>query len=233
MDDKGGARDFDPVTEADRAAERVMREALGVRYPDHGIVGEEYPATNPEAELCWTLDPIDGTRAFITGYPLWGVLIGLKHHGAPIFGLMDQPFTRERFYATDDGAIARIAGEEKRMRTRPCPNLGDAVLATTSPDLLADGFERDRFELLSRDVKLRRFGGDCYSYCMLGAGHIDLVVEAGLKSFDILPLIPIIEKAGGRVTSWDGGDASQGGRVIASGDKRLHDRALKILNGQG
>lgn len=233
VDDKGGARVFDPVTEADRAAERIMRDALSARYPDHGIVGEEYPASNPDSEYCWTLDPIDGTRAFITGYPLWGVLIGLKHNGVPIFGLMDQPFTRERFYATDKGAIARIAGNEQPMHTRRCQRLGEAILATTSPDLFADGFERERFESLSKQVRLRRFGGDCYSYCMLAAGHVDLVVEAGLKSFDILPLIPIIEMAGGRVTTWEGGDASEGGRVIASGDPLLHDRALEILNGQG
>jgi histidinol phosphatase-like enzyme (inositol monophosphatase family) len=232
--DKGAAESgaaFDPVTEADRAAERAMRSAIEAAYPDHGVFGEEYGVLQPGAEWCWTLDPIDGTRAFITGFPLWGVLIGLKHEGAPVFGLMDQPFTGERFFSTETGAMLRSGGEDRAMRTRACPALAEAALMTTSPDLLADGHEREAFDRLKREAKLTRFGGDCYSYCMLAAGHVDLVIEAGLKSYDILPLIPIVEKAGGRLTAWDGGDASLGGRVIAAGDARAHEEAMKILNG--
>jgi myo-inositol-1(or 4)-monophosphatase len=230
IDHKGGDF-FDPVTAADRAAETTIREALATAYPDHGVLGEEFGALRPGAEYCWIVDPIDGTRAFILGQPLWGTLIGLTRGGSPLLGLMDQPFTRERFWSGEGEALFRHDGATRRMRTRTGSLLSEALLAATSPDLFTEEEERERFASLSRAVRLRRFGGDCYNYCLLALGQIDLVVEAGLKPFDILPLIPIIERAGGVVSAWDGGDARDGGRILAAGDARLHAAAVKILSG--
>jgi myo-inositol-1(or 4)-monophosphatase len=229
IDHKGGDF-FDPVTAADRAAETAIRETLAATYPEHGILGEEFGTLRPEAEYRWIVDPIDGTRAFILGHPLWGTLIGLTRGGVPLLGLMDQPFTRERFWSGEDQAFYRREGAPRRMRTRSGTMLSEALLATTSPDLFTAEEEQEGFARLSRVVRLRRFGGDCYNYCLLALGQIDLVVEAGLKPFDILPLIPIIERAGGVVSTWDGGDPRNGGRILAAGDARLHAKAVEILS---
>ena len=183
-----------------------------------------------DAEYCWIVDPIDGTRAYIVGQPLWGTLIGLTHGGAPLLGLMDQPFVGERFFSGERASFLRHGGTTKPMRTRSCHALRDALLTASSPDLFTTEDERQRFETLARSVRLRRFGGDCYNYCLLALGQIDLVVEAGLQPYDILPLIPIIERAGGIVTTWDGGEASGGGRILAAGNGRLHDAALTVLS---
>jgi histidinol-phosphatase len=230
VDHKGGNA-LDPVTEADRTAEAAMRATLAKAYPDHGIIGEELGSERTDALYCWVLDPIDGTRAFIMGQPLWGTLIGLLAHGRPLLGLMHQPFTGERFYTGATEAYFRHDGSERRLRTRSCPSLSEAFLASTSPDLFTSEDEQHRFAVLSARVRLRRFGGDCYNYCLLAAGHIDLVVEADLKPYDILPLMPIIERAGGIVTTWDGGDARGGGRILAAGDRRLHTQAMDVLRG--
>ena len=229
IDHKGGDL-FDPVTAADRAAEMAIRDALGEIYPTHGIVGEEYGALRPDAEYCWVVDPIDGTRAFVVGQPLWGTLIGLKRDGTALLGLMDQPFVGERFFSGERDAFISRAGTTTPMRTRPCPALSEALLTASSPDLFTTEEERARFDDLARAVRLRRFGGDCYNYCLLALGQVDLVVEAGLKAYDILPLVPIIERAGGIVTTWDGGDAKEGGRILAAGDRRLHEAALRVLS---
>jgi myo-inositol-1(or 4)-monophosphatase len=229
VDHKGGDL-FDPVTKADRDAETAIRAGLAEAYPSHGILGEEFGMQASDSDYCWIIDPIDGTRAFILGLPLWGTLIGLTRAGAPLLGLMDQPFTRERFWSGETESFFRHDGTTKTMRTRSCPDLGQALLATTSTDFFTCEEEHLRFATLSRTVRLRRFGGDCYNYCLLAMGHIDLVVEAGLKPFDILPLIPIIERAGGIVSSWEGGDPRDGGRIIAAGDKRIHAAAIEILS---
>ena len=233
---KAARTGFDPVTVADTAAEQVMREAIRARFPDHAVVGEEFAATKGGAgnRLAWVLDPIDGTKAFIMGYPLWGTLVGLLEGDRPLLGLMDQPFTGERFWS---GAGARTSnwrgadGTEQRLRTRACASLSDAILVATTPDMFKGGHEHERFAAISRGVRMTRFGGDCYAYCMLAAGHIDLIVEAGLKTVDIIPLIAIIERAGGRVTTWDGGPAIAGGRIVAAGDARIHARAVAMLGG--
>jgi myo-inositol-1(or 4)-monophosphatase len=230
IDHKGGGA-FDPVTAADRDAESAIREALSAAYPTHGILGEEFGSLREGADYCWVVDPIDGTRAFILGLPLWGTLIGLTKGGVPLLGLMDQPFTGERFWSGETEAFFRHGDTTETMRARRCPRLGEALLATTSTDFFTTEDEHRRFETLSRSVRLRRFGGDCYNYCMLALGHIDLVVEAGLKPFDILPLIPIIERSGGIVTTWDGGDPRSGGRILAAGDARIHAGALELLSG--
>ena len=229
IDHKGGDL-FDPVTAADRSAEMAIREGLAELHPSHGIVGEEFGALRRDADYCWIVDPIDGTRAFIVGQPLWGTLIGLTHKGAPLLGLMDQPFVGERFFSGEREAFLRHGGTTRPMRTRACPALRDALLTASSPDLFTTAEERERFAALERAVRFRRFGGDCYNYCLLALGQIDLVVEAGLQTYDIMPLIPIIERAGGVVTTWDGGDASAGGRILAAGDKRLHDAAMELLS---
>ncbi len=230
IDHKGGGL-FDPVTIADREAEAAIRAGIEQAYPGHGILGEEFGPHNAQAEYCWVIDPIDGTRSFVIGLPIWGTLIGLTRGGMPLLGLMDQPFTGERFFGGPGGAYLRHAGVERRLQARECASLADALLATTSTDYFESADEHRRFDELASRVKLRRFGGDCYNYCMLAFGQIDLVVEAGLKPYDILPLIPIIEGAGGIVTTWEGGDPREGGSVIAAGDARMHEAAMKLLSG--
>jgi len=228
IEDKNHGGAFDPVTAADRAAESAMRALIRRSFPDHGIVGEEYGAEREDAEYVWVLDPIDGTKSFIAGMPAWGTLIALTRSGNPVFGMMHQPFIGERF--DGDGKAARYRGPAgpRSLMVRPCPKLKDAVLFTTSP-LLMKSADRKIFGRVEDAVMLSRYGGDCYAYCMLAAGHIDLVIETEIKPHDIVALIPIIAGAGGIVTTWEGGDASKGGRIIAAGDKRIHAAALKLL----
>ncbi|QCK84430.1 histidinol-phosphatase [Phreatobacter aquaticus] len=230
VDNKAAPGSFDPVTEGDRAGEAVMRQMIKRTFPAHGIVGEEYGAENEEAEHVWVLDPIDGTRAFIAGIPVWGTLIGLAKGGAPAFGMMHQPFTREKFWG--DGAKAHYSGPagDRLLRVRPCETLAAATIMTTSPKLFGTS-EKPRFDALESQCRTYRYGADCYAYCMVAAGQVDLVVEAGLKPYDIMALIPIVEGAGGIVTSWDGGSAASGGRILAAGDKRVHEQAMAVLNG--
>lgn len=228
---KAGVDAFDPVTKADRSAERIIAREIRARVPEHGIVGEEYGAVRTEAPFQWVIDPIDGTRSFITGTPMWGTLIGLLHQGDPVLGLMNQPFTGERFWSAEKVAYAREAGgKPRRIRTRACPRIADALMMTTSPELFASGVEADGFARVRQSVRMTRYGGDCYAYCLLASGFVDLVIETGLKSYDVVALIPIVERAGGRMTTWDGGAATSGGRIVASGDPALHDRVLKLLN---
>ncbi len=226
----GTARSFDPVTEADRAAETVLRRLIGAAFPNHGIIGEEFGNQNPDAEYVWVLDPIDGTRSFISGVPMWGTLIGLMHHGVPAYGVMNQPFTRERFRG--DGQAASMSHADtapRRLHTRACTTLEQATLLTTSPTLFPER-ERALYQAIEADARLVRYGCDCYAYCMLASGHVDLVIESGLQPYDIVALIPIIEGAGGRITNWQGESAARGGNIVASGDPALHDQILARLN---
>jgi myo-inositol-1(or 4)-monophosphatase len=219
---------FDPVTAADRAAETAMRALIRNTFPDHGVVGEEFGDERTEAEYVWVLDPIDGTKSFIAGMPAWGTLIGLTRHGKPVFGLMHQPFIGERFSGDRESAHYRGPAGPRALRTRPCERITDAILFTTSP-LLMDAADRADFGRVENVVRLSRYGGDCYAYCMLAAGHVDLVIETGLKPYDIVPLIPIVEGAGGVITTWEGGPAEAGGRIVAAGDRRVHAAALEML----
>jgi histidinol phosphatase-like enzyme (inositol monophosphatase family) len=229
--DKGPRGTFDPVTQADRAAERAIAELIRSHVPDHGIVGEEFGTERPDAAYQWVIDPIDGTRSFITGTPMWGTLIGLLHQGTPVLGIMDQPFTGERFWSDATQSFMRVAsGAETLLRTRGTAQVSDAVMMTTSPDLFEAGAEVEGFQRVRHDVRMTRYGGDCYAYCMLAAGFVDLVIEAGLKSYDVVALIPIVERAGGRITTWDGRPATDGGRIVAAGDPALHDKVLTLLN---
>lgn len=223
------AAGFDPVTVADRAAEAAIREALATRHPDHAILGEEYGASGAGSPYTWVIDPIDGTKAFITGMPMWGTLIGLSYNGRAVLGVMDQPFTGERVWAGPNAAYWRHAGgQARRIATRACPAIASAILASTSPDLFAPD-ERAAFDRVRAGARLTRYGGDCYAYCLLAAGHIDLVIEAGLKPYDVMALIPIIERAGGRITTWTGARPEAGGRIVAAGDPVLHAAALALL----
>lgn len=233
IENKARGDGFDPVTLADRAAEEVIRQGLAQHFPDHAILGEEFdakPASSDGPGACrWVIDPIDGTRAFILGLPTWGTLIGVEVDGRPTVGLMNQPFTRERFWS--DGAASYLRdpeGNVRKLRTRSA-QLETAHLSTTSPDMFAAGIEERCFEAVRSATRSCRFGGDCYAYCLLAAGLIDVVIEAGLQPYDIVALIPVVENAGGVVTSWTGGSAHEGGRVVASGDPAVHDEVLRLL----
>ena len=229
VENKSRTGGFDPVTAADRAAEAAMRALINKSFPDHGVVGEEFGAERPDAEYVWVLDPIDGTKSFICGMPVWGTLIALTRRGEPIYGVMHQPFTREHF--SGDGAAANYRGPagNRVLQVRECAALKDAILVTTSP-LLMNEADRSHFGRVEKAVRLSRYGGDCYAYCVLAAGHVDLLIETELKPHDVLALIPIIEGAGGIITTWDNGRAHNGGRIVAAGDKRVHAQAMKLLN---
>jgi histidinol phosphatase-like enzyme (inositol monophosphatase family) len=232
VEDKAAGGAFDPVTAADRAAEQVISAALQDRYPDHGLIGEEYGRRDGSSRYRWVVDPIDGTKAFILGLPIWGTLIGLLDGAQPVLGMMDQPYTRERFWSDGSASFLSVGGSAPRLiRTRPCKDIGQAMLSTTHPDLFAAGAEAEAFARIKQVSRMTRYGGDCYAYCLLAAGFIDLVVEAGLKPHDIVALIPIIERAGGVITTWDGKSATSGGRILASGDPVLHEKAMKVLAG--
>src|SRR5712671_6623678 len=228
IEDKGRPGGFDPVTAADHAAETAMRTLIRRTFPDHGIIGEEFGEERADAEYVWVLDPIDGTKSFISGMPVWGTLIALTRFGEPVFGVMNQPFTRERFSGDGGGAHYRGPTGTRELRVRPCAGLDEATLFTTSP-LLMNEADRQAFGKVERAVRLSRYGGDCYAYCMLAAGHIDLVIETEIKPYDVLPLVPIITGAGGVVTTWENGSPSAGGRIIAAGDKRVHAAAMELL----
>lgn len=219
---------FDPVTDADAAAERAIRNHICRHYPDHGIVGEEEEAHRPEARYCWIVDPIDGTRAFIAGLPSWGTLIGLTRDGEPVAGLMHQPFTGEKFLAAGNGAFLLHDGTRTRLSTRRTRSLADSILMTTSPFLFAPD-RIERYNSVEGRCLQARYGFDCYAYAMVAAGQIDLVVESDLNNFDIAALIPLIEQAGGVVTDWNGNSAIGGGDIIACANDTIHAQALALL----
>jgi histidinol phosphatase-like enzyme (inositol monophosphatase family) len=226
----GSGGGFDPVTEADRAAERAIRDLIAETYPEHGILGEEHGSEGADREFVWVIDPIDGTRAFIAGLPVWGTLIGLYRGGRAVMGLMDQPFIGERLVAGPEGASYRGPGGDGALKVRDCGRLADATLFTTSPKI----FAADRvaaYEAVEDAVTLARYGCDCYAYGLLAGGHIDVVVESGLKPYDIAALIPIIERAGGIVTDWQGGRPEKGGDIVACGSRAVHQEALTLLGG--
>lgn len=230
---------YDPVTDADRDAEQVIRDYLAAHLPDHGIIGEEIEGFVTASDYQWIIDPIDGTRAFVMGSPLWGTLIGLCYRQQSVLGLMNQPFTGERFWAGPDGAIGRWSGFEGGLQSSQTTSLSDAVLASTCPSLFQEPGDLEMFERLAARCRMFRYGGDCYSYCLLAAGGVDLVVESGLAIYDILPLVPIIEGAGGVITDWQGAplvfepDAPSpqtGLSVLAAANRQLHEAALALLS---
>lgn len=221
--------DASPVTEADRGAETRVREILRRERPQDGVVGEEFGADRPDAEWVWVIDPIDGTKAFITGRPMFGTLIGLLHRGQPVLGVIDQPWLGDRWV----GAVGRsstLNGEP--VRTRACPGLRRAVLSATHPDMFS-GAAAAGFQSLSAACKLTLFGGDCYAYGLLASGFQDIIVEAQLKLHDVVALVPIITGAGGAVTDWFGAPIDQrfGGRLVAVGAPELLPAVLERLAG--
>jgi myo-inositol-1(or 4)-monophosphatase len=220
---------FDPVTEADKAAELVLRERIQSQYPSHGICGEEFGLEQGNG-LTWVIDPIDGTRAFMSGMLHWGLLLGLFDGERPIVGVMYQPYTEELWCGDGRTAEFRRAGTSQALRTRRCERVSDAVLTTTSPNYF-EGAEGEAFRRLESQAKLSKYGGDCYIYGMLAMGFVDLATDGTLNPYDIQGLIPIIEGAGGVVTTYSGGNPSLGGTVLASGNAALHQRALEVLNG--
>ena len=226
VDDKA---DTSPVTIADREAEAAMRALIAEHYPDHGILGEEHGSDRTDAEFVWVLDPIDGTKSFISGIPLFGTLIALLHEGRPVLGVIDQPISHERWRGLS-GQPTTFNG--KKIRARPCGALGAATLFAGSPDQYR-GKDADAVARLIASVKLTRYNGDCYVYGLIASGFVDCVVEAGLKPYDFCAILPVIEGAGGVMTDWDGhnlGLASDG-RVVAAGDHRLHALARARLAG--
>lgn len=218
---------FDPVTEADREAEIAVRAAINERFPDHAVLGEEMGLTG-SGRYRWVLDPVDGTRPFICGLPVWGTLIGLTIDDRAELGMMSQPFTRERFWADRDGAWTQRDGRRQRLATRDVGSLDHAILHTTSPEHfagdLAAGFDR-----LKAAVRMTRYGGECYAMAMIAAGRIDLAIEPSLQPYDIVALIPIIERAGGVVTRLDGTRGEEGGAVLVAATPALHAAALREL----
>jgi myo-inositol-1(or 4)-monophosphatase len=221
--------DRSPVTEADRQAEHAMRSVIAQRHPDHGILGEEAGLDTGGSAYCWVLDPIDGTRAFITGRPSFGTLIALLRDGVPILGIIDQPITGERWIGVA-GAPTRFRGPfGGAPHTRACPRLADAELSATSPEMLGDALPR--WQRLSREARRTSWGGDCYAYGLLALGQIDIVAERDLKIWDWAALVPVVEGAGGRMTDWQGRrlGAASAGEVIAVGDEALLAAALGCL----
>ena len=216
-----------PVTAADREAEAAMRDLIEARYPDHGILGEEGGATRPGSPWRWVLDPIDGTRAFLAGFPLFGTMIGLLREGRPALGVIDQPVLGERFVGSRRGATLNGAA----VACRPCPGLDRAVAAATDPAMFAAEAEAAVWEHVRRRAAAVQLGGNCYAYAMLAAGCLDLVIEADLKPWDVCALAPLVEAAGGVVAGWDGGPAWEATRVVACGDRRLYDEVAPLLAG--
>lgn len=222
------ASGFDPVTAADRAAETAMRTLLADLRPKDGILGEEFARAEGTSGRTWVLDPIDGTRGFLSGTPTWGVLIALADAGGPRLGMIDQPYIGERF--TGSAGVAEMRGPQgqRPLRTRGTATLAEAILFSTFPEV---GTPNDRagFEEVARKVRLTRYGMDCYAYALVAAGQIDLVIEAGLQPYDVMAPIALIEAAGGRVTNWRGEPAHNGGQVLACANATLHAQALELL----
>jgi inositol-phosphate phosphatase / L-galactose 1-phosphate phosphatase / histidinol-phosphatase len=221
--------DLTPVTAADRAAEAVMRRLIEARFPGHGIIGEEFGRVREDAEFLWVLDPIDGTKSFISGVPLFGTLIALTRSGDPILGVIDQPISRERWVGATGRSTTLIGAA---IHSRACSSLAAATLFATTPDMFK-GQDAASFARVSATVKLTRFGADCYAYGLLAAGFIDLVLEASLKPYDFCAMVPIVEGAGGVATDWRGRalDLASDGRILVAGDRRAHQAALALLDG--
>jgi inositol-phosphate phosphatase/L-galactose 1-phosphate phosphatase/histidinol-phosphatase len=219
--------DASPVTQADRETEAAIRRLIGERFPGHGVIGEEYGADRPDAEWVWVIDPIDGTKSFISGVPLFGTLIALLHQGVPSLGVIDQPVSRERWIGAH-GHASTLNGAA--IKVRPCPDLARAMLFSTAPESFT-GDEITRWQRVAKAVKLVRYGTDCYGYGLMAAGFCDAVVEAGLKPYDYCALVPVIEGAGGIMTDWQAKPLGleSTGRVLAAGDRAVHARLLELL----
>jgi histidinol phosphatase-like enzyme (inositol monophosphatase family) len=230
VEDKGSPAGYDPVTVADRGAEAVIRAEIERAYPDHGIRGEEHGWQKGASRYTWVVDPIDGTKSFILGQLHWATLIALHDGERVVAGVAHQPYVGESFVATADGPAQWRRGSERRdLRTRPCAKLGDAVVACTHPSMFRTAEARAAFDRVADRARLTRWGGDCYAYCLLAMGLIDVVIESSLQAYDVQALMPIVTAAGGAITSWSGGNCEEGGNVVACGDRALHGEVLQLL----
>lgn len=227
--DNKQAGGFDPVTQADRAAEKVMRAMIEERYPDHGIIGEEFGEKTGTSDFTWILDPIDGTRSFICGTPTWMTLAGLKHDGRMIAGAAGQPFTDEIFAGSQAGAHLLRADQKTQLRCTSETDLANVLAGTTAPYLFRKYGHEERLMRIENAVQHLRFDADSYFHCMVAAGQLGISIDTGLQSYDIAALIPIIEGAGGIVTTWNGGDASDGGDILVAANQALHEQAMALL----
>jgi len=231
-DNKAGPGAYDPVTAADRGAEAAIRRLIAERFPDHGVIGEEYGEDRPDAEFVWVLDPVDGTRAFVSGLPLWTTLIALRHAEKPVVGVIAQPYLDEIFVGGPSGTRLLDRSGERALRVRSCPRLTEAVIATTDPALFT-GSELGAWTQVRAAARLARLGCDAYAYAMVALGRVDLVAESGLKLWDWSALVPVVEGAGGLVADWRGGAPDASGRIAACGDRRVLDEALVALKRAG
>ena len=220
---------WDPVTEGDRAGERIIRRMIEEAYPDHGIHGEEYGRKEGRSPFTWVLDPVDGTRSFICGMPTWATLIGLSFEGRPVVGVMNQPVVGDRFYGNPEGAWHDYRGHTQPVRARAGVPLARAAIGTTAPELYRSDENQSHFQRLRAAAQLTRYGGDAYFFCMLASGHLDIAMDCGLQPYDITPLLPIVTGAGGVAAEWTGGDLRQGGNVITAGSQALLEEALAIM----
>jgi len=234
VEDKGslgpGLAKFDPVTEADKEGEHAIRRLIRSEHPGHGILGEEHghePGTEPGH---WVIDPIDGTRAFISGNPQWGTLIAFNDGARPAIGVLDQPYLGERWTGWGGQAVFEVRGRQTPLKTRACARLEDAVISSTHPWAYFTESEQALFREIDGQTRMSRFGGDCYAYGLLAMGFLDVIIEARLKPWDIQALIPIIEGAGGIVTGWSGEDPQTTDRIVAAGDPRVHEAVLQLVN---
>ena len=223
---------FDPVTVADKQAERAIRAVISASFPDHVIIGEEEATKETGSDFSWIIDPIDGTRSFISGVPLWGTLIGFAYKGRVLAGLMNQPFIGETFLAIPGSALWHRNGDTKTLEVSGVKSLATSRLFTTAPELFDTPQRQAIWNAISSASQVRRFGCDCYAYCLLAAGHADIVIEPALNIYDIAALVPIVEQAGGYLTTWEGGSADQGGDIIAAASKELLDETLALIAAQ-
>jgi myo-inositol-1(or 4)-monophosphatase len=221
---------FDPVTEADRAGERIMRAMIEETYPDHGIIGEEYGPKAARSGFTWVLDPIDGTRSFVTGMLSWTTLVGLSYEGEPTVGVAAQPYVGERFIGSPSGAVVKTSSGERAIRVQPAATLSQAIGTTTAPGLYRSARQRDFLNRMRQTLRFIRYDGDAYFFCLLAAGQIDIALDAGLEIYDIAPLVPIIRGAGGVVSRWDRKPAHLAGDIIAAASPALYEEALALLD---
>jgi len=232
VENKAKKRKYDPVTRADREVETFLRDCIRQRFPEHAIVGEEYGSTQGSSTRSWLIDPIDGTRGFLCGTPMWGILLGLMDGDRCVAGFVRQPFVDETYAGGGgNGFVLENGGRRLPLRTRGTSAIADAIVCCTHPNMFRTDSEREAFARVEAACRFTRFGTDCYGYCLLARGFVDLVIESDLEAYDIVPIIPIVEAAGGVVTDWKGGPAIRGGAVIAAANPALHRAALELLQG--
>jgi len=229
IDNKANEGGFDPVTAADREIEAYIRERISEVYPGHGIVGEEYDDKAGERGCTWYVDPIDGTSGYVIGSPMWGTMLGLLDEEKFSFGLVHQPLTRETFVGSENGAFIIGRDGKRKIQTSGTRDIADAVLCCTHEAMFNNTHDQVAYRRVADECKLSRLGTDCWGYALLTHGFVDVVIEKGLKAYDAVPLIPIVEAAGGLMTDWNGNPAPAGGRVVASANAVLHEKVLKLI----